>query len=234
MVPETQTAVAVVPERQLSLAIGKEGQNARLAARLTGWNVDIKSNVEADSIPVKESSSPKSTSKKASVVVEEQVVAEAVNDTVDKTDDLVPDVEVLQDDDEGQIVGETAKKPILEKDTAEITERIEQGIEDSSTTESTGELTEKSTEKPVEKSTEKLAKSVSPTEDGLASLRDLPGEFWSIKQGSEGDSGVIRFAEDIEEIRNRAPGRQRRGGRTTGASRGGNSVRRRTKSTKKR
>jgi N utilization substance protein A len=32
-----------VPERQLSLAIGKEGQNARLAAKLTGWRIDIKS-----------------------------------------------------------------------------------------------------------------------------------------------------------------------------------------------
>ena len=33
----------VVPDDQLSLAIGKEGQNARLAARLTGWHIDIKS-----------------------------------------------------------------------------------------------------------------------------------------------------------------------------------------------
>ena len=33
----------VVPDNQLSLAIGKEGQNARLAARLTGWKIDIKS-----------------------------------------------------------------------------------------------------------------------------------------------------------------------------------------------
>jgi hypothetical protein len=33
----------IVPERQLSLAIGREGQNARLAARLTGWRIDIKS-----------------------------------------------------------------------------------------------------------------------------------------------------------------------------------------------
>lgn len=33
----------VVPDRQLSLAIGKEGQNARLAAKLTGWRIDIKS-----------------------------------------------------------------------------------------------------------------------------------------------------------------------------------------------
>jgi N utilization substance protein A len=41
--PETQTALVIVPDYQLSLAIGKEGQNARLAARLTGWRIDIKS-----------------------------------------------------------------------------------------------------------------------------------------------------------------------------------------------
>jgi len=40
---EENTAVVVVPDSQLSLAIGKEGQNARLAARLTGWRIDIKS-----------------------------------------------------------------------------------------------------------------------------------------------------------------------------------------------
>ena len=41
--PETGTAEVIVPDFQLSLAIGKEGQNARLAARLSGWRVDIKS-----------------------------------------------------------------------------------------------------------------------------------------------------------------------------------------------
>jgi N utilization substance protein A len=41
--PDTQTALVIVPDYQLSLAIGKEGQNARLAARLTGWRIDIKS-----------------------------------------------------------------------------------------------------------------------------------------------------------------------------------------------
>jgi transcription termination/antitermination protein NusA len=40
---EQNTATVVVPDRQLSLAIGKEGQNARLAAKLTGWRIDIKS-----------------------------------------------------------------------------------------------------------------------------------------------------------------------------------------------
>lgn len=44
---EGKTAVVVVPDKQLSLAIGKEGQNARLAAKLTGWRIDIKSATEA-------------------------------------------------------------------------------------------------------------------------------------------------------------------------------------------
>ena len=44
---ETRTATVLVPASQLSLAIGKDGQNARLAARLTGWRIDIKG-VEED------------------------------------------------------------------------------------------------------------------------------------------------------------------------------------------
>jgi N utilization substance protein A len=44
--PETQTALVIVPDYQLSLAIGREGQNARLAARLTGWRIDIKSETQ--------------------------------------------------------------------------------------------------------------------------------------------------------------------------------------------
>src|SRR5205823_9340111 len=43
---DSKQATVVVPDDQLSLAIGKEGQNARLAARLTGWRVDIKSETE--------------------------------------------------------------------------------------------------------------------------------------------------------------------------------------------
>jgi N utilization substance protein A len=46
--PESgKTGTVIVPDRQLSLAIGKEGQNARLAAKLTGWRIDIKSASEA-------------------------------------------------------------------------------------------------------------------------------------------------------------------------------------------
>ena len=44
---EEHTAEVIVPDNQLSLAIGKEGQNARLAAKLTGWRIDIKSETQA-------------------------------------------------------------------------------------------------------------------------------------------------------------------------------------------
>ena len=45
--PDEKTAKVIVPDYQLSLAIGKEGQNARLAARLTGFKIDIKSETQA-------------------------------------------------------------------------------------------------------------------------------------------------------------------------------------------
>ncbi|BAS08254.1 transcription termination/antitermination protein NusA [Arthrobacter sp. Hiyo4] len=51
----TRSARVVVPDYQLSLAIGKEGQNARLAAKLTGWRIDIVSDAarraKADPVP---------------------------------------------------------------------------------------------------------------------------------------------------------------------------------------
>ena len=49
--PDDKTAKVVVPDYQLSLAIGKEGQNARLAARLTGYKIDIKSETQAKDAP---------------------------------------------------------------------------------------------------------------------------------------------------------------------------------------
>ncbi len=49
---EHRIASVIVPEKMLSLAIGREGQNARLAAKLTGWRIDIRSDVQAPEPPV--------------------------------------------------------------------------------------------------------------------------------------------------------------------------------------
>lgn len=86
IVDETnQSTVVVVPDYQLSLAIGKRGQNARLAAKLTGWKIDIKSETdarEAGIYPVVE----------AEKVTEEDVALEDV-DTTESTEE-VTDVSV--------------------------------------------------------------------------------------------------------------------------------------------
>ena len=51
---ENKSAVVVAQEEQLSLAIGKEGQNARLAAKLTGWKIDIKDEHEVKALNLKD------------------------------------------------------------------------------------------------------------------------------------------------------------------------------------
>jgi N utilization substance protein A len=76
----TKTALVIVPDDQLSLAIGREGQNARLAAKLTGWRIDIKSEtqireIEAQKIFV---DLPEEEAVPAEAVPAEAVPAEAV------------------------------------------------------------------------------------------------------------------------------------------------------------
>ncbi len=56
--PEERRATLVVPDRMLSLAIGKEGQNARLAAKLTGWRIDILSQTAAEALARGEEGEP--------------------------------------------------------------------------------------------------------------------------------------------------------------------------------
>ena len=73
--PETQTALVIVPDYQLSLAIGREGQNARLAARLTGWRIDIKSESQAAEPP-----RPPAPVEVAEVVAAEEPQAETEDD----------------------------------------------------------------------------------------------------------------------------------------------------------
>ncbi|PHK50740.1 transcription termination factor NusA [Staphylococcus edaphicus] len=70
-----QSTVVVVPDYQLSLAIGKRGQNARLAAKLTGWKIDIKSETDARAAgvyPVDETA-----------IIEDEIEQEQVDDDVE-------------------------------------------------------------------------------------------------------------------------------------------------------
>jgi len=73
---EERIATVVVPDKQLSLAIGKEGQNARLAAKLTGWRIDIKSASSAEAKKAAAKPAPVVEEKEEEVVTEEEPVAE--------------------------------------------------------------------------------------------------------------------------------------------------------------
>ena len=68
---EEKIANVVVPDKQLSLAIGKEGQNARLAAKLSGWRIDIKSTSIAEAEKAAARPAPEAEGKEEAVVTEE-------------------------------------------------------------------------------------------------------------------------------------------------------------------
>jgi N utilization substance protein A len=93
-------ATVIVPDRQLSLAIGKEGQNARLAAKLTGWRIDIKSaaTVEAERLA------------KMPPVVEEKKEAEAVPPV--EAEAVLPEVPTVVE--EAPIAGEAPSVKAVE------------------------------------------------------------------------------------------------------------------------
>jgi transcription termination/antitermination protein NusA len=93
---EHRIANVTVPERMLSLAIGREGQNARLAARLTGWRIDIRSDVavaEAAAAPVPEAVAPELEAP-AALAVAEAVVPEVEAPAAAVPGAVLPEAEV--------------------------------------------------------------------------------------------------------------------------------------------
>ncbi|NLI67624.1 MAG: transcription termination/antitermination protein NusA [Bacilli bacterium] len=76
---ENQTTV-IVPDDQLSLAIGKKGQNARLAAKLTGWKIDIKSESEAKELGIEFNKGKKETNEDDALLLADETDYDAEND----------------------------------------------------------------------------------------------------------------------------------------------------------
>ena len=215
---ESRSAIAVVPDRQLSLAIGKEGQNARLAAKLTGWKVDISSHLEATTQPV-----VTLAPEPVATVVEEQpievevaaepVLAEAtVADETVVEDSAVVEVQAVDiAEDAEEVVVETAAT-VDEEDQSEepsddellaqleaIEAAEESAVDDDQevgvpeellpTDEELGIVVEEELEEPL------------PVL-GAPRISDLSEDVWSLRRsGSESELGQIRFAEDIVGLR---------------------------------
>ena len=87
-------ALVVVPDYQLSLAIGREGQNVRLAARLTGWRLDIASESEADE--ARERYLAERTERAAEPAVVEEVAEPEVPEEVEEAPAVSLDEELIR------------------------------------------------------------------------------------------------------------------------------------------
>ncbi len=220
-----QTAIVVVPDRQLSLAIGKEGQNTRLAARLTGWRLDIKGMTEWEEIK-------ETTQAKVEATAEAKpVVADEAADAVEEAIAIIEEA--------GAMATEEASEPVAaEADSAPVTEAPAEEIDEESILEA---LIQEEEQASIEAVTEPAAAEGLSVEDlGAFTIDDVElseDDEEDEEEEEEGelpelddlpvlipDAGKIRFAEDIvEEFRGGGRGGRRRrgGGGARGGARGG-------------
>ncbi len=215
---ESRSAIAVVPDRQLSLAIGKEGQNARLAAKLTGWKVDISSHLEAATQPAA-APEPEAV---ATVVEEEPAEVEAVEEPVlaetTVSDEAVQEEPVLVEvetvevaEAPEEVVGETDETVAEEVEQEELSdEELIAELEAIEAAEQASVDDEQEVGVPEEllPTDEELGIVVEEEEEepmpvlGAARISDLSDDVWSLRRpGSDSELGQIRFAEDIAGLR---------------------------------
>jgi len=241
---EEKSAIVVVPDRALSLAIGREGQNARLAAKLTDWRIDIKS--------VSEHAEPAEPKAETPPMASE--IKEAVSEIVAAVE-AAPETQVAPIAVESE-APEATPEPALEPIAAEATPPIEKPVEPelAAVANLAAELEIPVAEQPAvvletESVGEVAAVLASPPEEALA-LQMLEEEIAALEKkeneeaaaaaeaeqiidfgsddiwqlpssGDKEDSGSLRFSEDIIGYRDqggsRRRGRGRRGGENLSA-----------------
>ena len=238
-----QTAIVVVPDRQLSLAIGKEGQNTRLAARLTGWRLDIKGMTEWEEI--KESTQTLSDEAEDS----ENITTIDSDDAANAVDEAIAIVEEA-----GVIVEEISE--VVEEVSAIAEEPVEEPPETIAFTEATSVAQNQANDVDEDSILEALIREEEHQEPSVVADEPLATEGISVEDLSEftlddveladdddeeedstvpdlddlpvmiPDAGKIRFAEDIVDEYRGGGGRgsrRRKGGGNTrgGGARGG-------------
>ena len=233
--PTTQSAIAVVPDRQLSLAIGKEGQNARLAAKLTGWNVDIKSATEAEAYAEERARTQAEAAAVAAVtpavvevpseVAEAPVVVDAPIEIAATAEPALAEPSVIKAPIEVPVpTGPIEAEPVLveavadipvpvtpepvEPEIIQVAAEVEPQNDLESLLDSEDELDLEALEEATRPDTEPEP-AVAVVEQ--ASIRDIPEDVWSIPQIRPADEpGSIRFAEDIQGLRGGVTARRAR------------------------
>jgi N utilization substance protein A len=126
---EEQAATVIVPDKQLSLAIGKEGQNARLAAKLTGWRIDIKSASLAEAERLEEA---KQAKKEAEAIIETAAEKEAVEAEAEEAVEAALEEPVIEEIPE-ELLGELepleiSEEPVEEEEEEEVEEEEEEEL----------------------------------------------------------------------------------------------------------
>jgi len=176
---ENGSVVVVVPDRYLSLAIGKEGQNARLAAKLTGWKVDIRSvsQIEDEPLPV---IAPVDD---LSIAIDEKPAIEESTDEKDTQDFKVEEIGAPIEDiqNEGQI--NQSNGTDNEQESSDVRPSAEEELAALSLAVNEEEKQAKNEDVSVE--------------DRSISLDNVPEEVWAIPVGRESKPSAVRFAEDI-------------------------------------
>ena len=195
----TNTATVVVSDRYLSLAIGREGQNARLAAKLTGWKVDIKSSLEYEA-------------ERAQIIISsEQLLTDDDTDGVNIASAEVADTGVS----DSHTVEQEDIEIVVGADVAEIDAAVSGEKE---VVVSDGDGNTQDTKSPEEMLLEEASHEEQdiPQEEHETLDSDesseLDGEdLWVLPEVQQERSG-IRFSEDILGLRGGGSGTARRGG----------------------
>ena len=118
-----QSAKIVVPDHQLSLAIGKEGQNARLSAKLTGWRIDIKSETQARETNFLEEDVRKED------VEEMSETTENMDETETSTEILAEDMQQAESQTDNNAEEVENTEAVKETEETEETENVEEAEE---------------------------------------------------------------------------------------------------------
>ena len=198
---DDNVAVVWVPNQHLSLAIGKEGQNARLAAKMTDWKIDIRS-VEPEEKTEEENEKsekifdPGLGENVFRKTVEEEIYEEEIYEEVVE--------EVTEETVAEEVVEEVTEETVAEEVTEEVTEETvaEEVVEE--VTEET--VVEEVTEEAEEPAINVKQTKVKTEEEELTTLRDADEDLFSIEKlfGTTDNQNQIRFAEDIDEIKSKS------------------------------
>ena len=188
-----QTAIVVVPDRQLSLAIGKEGQNTRLAARLTGWRLDIKGMTEWEEI--------KESTQTLSDVAEdsENVTTIDSDDAADAVDEAIAIVEEA-----GVIVEEISPiveeiSEVVEEVSAIAEEPVEEPPETIAFTEATSVAQNQANDVDEDSILEALIREEEHQEPSVVADEPLATEGISVEDLSEFTLDDVELADDDDE-----------------------------------